>query len=73
MAMIRAAHYDATVDALKADPIIRGMAASLPADVEMDFGFTLAANAEYARRGGQVAAHIGGVKEALAAVLAERQ
>lgn len=73
MAMIRAAHYGETVEALKADPIIQSMVVMLPDDVEMDFGFTLAANAEYARRGGKVQAHIGGVKEALAALIAERR
>lgn len=72
MTMIRAAHYDQTVAALKADPIIQGMAVSLPSDVVMDFGFTLAANAEYARRGGKISAHIGGVKEALAAIIEAR-
>lgn len=72
MSVIRAAHYTETVEKLKADPIIIGMAASLPTDVEMNFAFTLAANAEYAARGGKIQAHIGGVKEALAALLSER-
>lgn len=79
MATIRADHYREDVDRLIADPIVRDMAGGLAgesiANLTHDdgtprFEFLLAANAEYTRRAGHGAnAHLGGVPEALVAIL----
>jgi hypothetical protein len=77
-AVIRAAHYDQTVNELMADQVAVKMAAGLLdtplADMVDSFGaprheFMLAALDEYHRRDGKVATHIGGVAEALLKLL----
>lgn len=79
---LTADHYRNTVQALKADPIIGQMAAelNLAADPlagatdengQPTFNFMQAANREYARRGGRIEAHIGGVAEAITGLLAD--
>lgn len=71
---IEAAHYGETRARLKADPIVREMAATvatehLPQLAAWDgtprFAFMQAANREYAARGGQDGGHIGAVAEAI--------
>lgn len=76
MTTIRAAHYGETIAALKADPIIIEMAATITkADVAGGIhgtGFMQAALAEYNRRGGRVNTHIGGPAEAIAEIVNDR-
>lgn len=80
---IEARHYSETRERLAQDPIVRAMAAGLPVSLLEDgsithesgtprFGFMQAANAEYRARGGQDGGHIGGVAEAVIAVLKSR-
>ena len=75
--VIKAGHYAATVNQLKADPIIKQMAEVIPAEAlgqltneagEPIWNFMQAANQEYANRGGEIEAHIGGVAEAIIAL-----
>jgi hypothetical protein len=67
MHMLRAAHYDETVEALIADPIIIAMAAEIPADFDGRLNdLMVAALHGYTERGGQVNCHIGGPIEAIA-------
>jgi hypothetical protein len=79
---LRARHYDENVNRLKADPIVIAMAEGLRgipmSDLCHDDGgarheFMMAANREYMKRAGHGAeAHIGGVSEALLALLKEK-
>lgn len=81
---IEAEHYQATRDALKADPIIGRLVAELRipmragalkfSDIEHGEGgprhdFMMASLREYQDRGGQVGGHIGGPAEAILALL----
>jgi hypothetical protein len=75
MSMIRAAHYDETIDELVKDPIIQAMAVSLTLqDVQgiHGTGFMQAALYEYGKRGGTVQSHIGGPAEALQRIVQGR-
>lgn len=80
--VIRAAHYDETVKALVADPIVIDMAGGLAgvpvSELAHDggtprFEFMQAANAEYKSRGGEGGGHIGAVAEALLKLLEAAQ
>ncbi|MGW0061367.1 hypothetical protein ACWDTT_15755 [Streptosporangium sandarakinum] len=72
---IRASHYDDAVSRLVADPIVRRMVVGLTSEADAvlthddgktpRFEFMQGANAEYAKRGGVIDAHIGAVAEAL--------
>jgi len=68
MAIIQAAHYDETVAALANDPIIIEMANEVPGGMPLNWDLIRLSNAEFARRGGTGAAHIGAVAEAIVAV-----
>jgi len=84
--VIRAAHYDQTVKALMADPIIRDMVGGLVNDQNpaakaavhnlitdgWDSGFMVPALREYTARGGKIETHIGGPAEAITALLREQ-
>lgn len=84
--VIRAAHYDVTVSALKADPIIQAMVKGLVNDPSIEAktavhnlittgwapGFMQVALREYQARGGKVETHIGGPAEAITAILREQ-
>jgi len=81
MAVLEAKHYQETRDRLAKDPIVIAMAASLTPEVidaethdsgSVKFGFMLAANEEYAKRGGSGQGHIGAVAEALAMIVRAR-
>ena len=84
--VIRAAHYDETVKALMADPIIRDMVGGLVNDQSIEAktavhnlrttgwapGFMQVALREYTARGGKVETHIGGPAEAITLILREQ-
>ena len=84
--VIRAAHYDETVKALMADPIIQAMVKGLVNDPSLDAktavhnlitsgwapGFMQVALREYTARGGKVPTHIGGPAEAITNILREQ-
>ena len=69
--VIRAKHYDDTVQALIKDPIITAMASVIPDCVDLEDGNVMqAALGEYRRRGGKISSHIGGPIEAIRAIKA---
>lgn len=83
MAVIEAAHYQETRERLTKDPIVIAMAVTMTPEIIAEethdeegkspkFGFMLAANEEYARRGGTDGGHIGAVAEALAMIVKAR-
>jgi hypothetical protein len=75
--VIRAAHYDDTVEKLKADPIIVQMAHEMDGysldELEWPSGprheFMMATLHEYKSRGGEIGSHIGGPAEAILQLL----
>lgn len=74
MTVIRAAHYDEAIAALKADPVVIGMTATIDASIDCTKSeFMLAANKVYADRGGKLPGHIGAVASAIAQLVADRQ
>jgi hypothetical protein len=71
--VIQAEQYGDTEAALAADPIIVGMAAGIPDDVDLSgWSFTTNALAEYRERGGTIVTHIGGPAAAIRALVAAR-
>ena len=80
MHVIESDDYRQEVEALKADPIIQGMAGELPPDFRallasgQDFdawAFTRGASEEYHKRGGENARSIGGPARAIQALVKE--
>lgn len=69
--VIRSQMYDDVVRQLTYCPVLNAMAESLPPGTQMEsWEFMMAANREYARRGGPVQnRHIGAVAEALLLVI----
>lgn len=74
MNVIEAKHYDDARRAFADDPIVQAMFAELPTEMVAQLrdgtlqersSMMNAANGEYRRRGGQAAAHLGAVLEAL--------
>jgi hypothetical protein len=67
--VVQAEHYDGTESALMLDPIVRALAAEVPAGFDTSsWSFTVGALDEYKRRGGTIPCHIGGVAAAIRAL-----
>lgn len=70
---LMAQRYFAEVEALAADPILIALESEIPPDCDTEgYGFTLALNQEYTKRGGKHLQSIGGALWAVKALRAAR-
>lgn len=70
--VLESEEYQQARDALVLDPIIQGMAANAPTDVDLtSWEFVSVASRYYHTHGGKVPCHIGGPAEAIRQILAK--